>query len=160
VTHGERIVAALVALVSGIRIANGYLTEAGADTQDTPMFTPFGEDGRDEWHTLVYESIEELNGGAGSHGNGQTDVAVLPTYNIDVFWRGPNPGPAYQRVKHDLRKALQPGRIEDSAGTLGALTVYGPTLITDQLSAGIVGLRQPVSVQHWERVGDPDNITT
>ena len=159
-THGERIVAALVALVSGIRTANGYLTEAGADVQDMPLFTPFGEDGDDEWHTLVYESSEDLNGSAGSHGNGQTDVAVLPTYNIDVFWRGPSLGKAYQRVKRDLRKALLPGRIEDTTGALGALTVYGPTLITDQLSAGIVGLRQPVSVQHWERVGDPDDITT
>lgn len=157
-THGERVIAAVIAAVSAIRTAGGYLTESGALVLDTPVFRQMERD--EQWLTLVYESEEDIASGAGAHGNGQTDVPLAVTFNIDVHWRGAGPGRIYQQVKHDLRKALQPGRLTDASGPLGGLTVQGPSLITDQLAAGIVGLRQPVIVRYRERVGAPDIITT
>lgn len=157
-THGERVIAALVAAVSAIRTAGGYLTESGALVLDTPVFREMERD--EQWLTLVYESDEDLGNGAGAHGNGQTDVPAEVIFHIDVHWRATGPGALYQHVKRDLRKALQPGRLSDAAGPLGGLVVRGASLITDQLAAGIVGLRQPVIVRHRERVGAPDIITT
>lgn len=157
-THGERVIAALVAAVSAIRTAGSYLTDAGAVVLDTPAFREMARD--EQWLTLVYESDEDVGNGAGAHGNGQSDVPIAVTVNIDVHWRATGPGSLYQRVKRDLRQALLPGRINDANGPLGGLIVQGPSLITDQLEAGIVGLRQPVIVRYRERVGAPDIITT
>lgn len=142
---------AIAALVSGIRIANGNETEAGADVRLSPIFATLADDA--DWQTLVYTSREFYGAkpeeDVGIDG-GQRIYQLTLDINIDAHRRLDGSLAAHHgaQIKADVRTAMLPrsGRLLLDGALVGAIRYLGNELIVEALTNGVLGIRTRVRV--------------
>ena len=143
--------AAIAALVSGIRIANGNKTEVGADVRPSPIFATLADDAA--WQTLIYTAREFYGGkpeeDVGIDG-GQRIYQLTLDINIDAHRRLDAVLASYHAadIKEDVRNKMLPrsGRLLLDGVLVGAIRYLGNELIAEALSSGVLGIRTRVRV--------------
>ena len=149
--------AAIAALVSAIRTANGSATEVGADVRMSPLFAALADDAN--WQTLVYTSSETYGNkpeeDTGIAGN-QRIYQLTLNINIDAHRRLDGALAAYHaaQIKSDIRTAMLPrsGRLLLAGVEVGALRYLGNELIPEPLTSGVLGIRTRVRVIAQQQV--------
>lgn len=157
-TTGELVLDAVAALLVPVRTAGGYLTEAGADVRHSPFFSAFKD--AQQWLTLLYVSSEsygaKLDSEDGITGN-QRIFQLSLQLNVDVFRRVDEVVAAkhFEQIKSEVRVALLPpsGRLAlEGVERAASIKYLGNELITEQLPAGVVGVRSRARVVVQERI--------
>lgn len=144
--------AAIAALLSDLRTANGYDTEVGADVRQSFQFAELTDDA--DWQTLVYTATESystpgLPDAEGIAGNQRTyDLALV--IHIDAHRRleGIQTAEAAAAIKADVRTAVlvPSGRLKLFGVEVGAIRYLGNELIPEALASGVLGIRTRVRV--------------
>lgn len=143
--------AAIGALVSGIRTANGNATEVGADVRLSPIFATLADDA--DWQTLVY-TAREFYGASPEQDTGidggQRIYQLSLDINIDAHRRLDGALAAHHaaEIKADVRTAMLPrsGRLLLDGVLVGAIRYLGNELIPEALNSGVLGIRTRVRV--------------
>jgi len=155
-THGQKVLRAVAALVTAVRTSAGYATEAGADVQiQSPAFFTPPELG--DQVTLVYSPEKQRTP---SIGNREYPVAM--TVGIDALVKRVvgTETDQLELLDLDLVKALQPEnmRLLYEGARLGSIVIVETVTITDLVESGWIGLRVTLRANYRERYGDPSTV--
>lgn len=156
-THGQKVLRAIEALIGQVRTSNGYRTESGSRVErQAPIFTKPNDDC--DWQTLVYQESKERKTGAVAR-----DYVVGMLVNIDILTRagqGREPD-LIEEIDEDICRAVevQSGRLYLGDVHIGSIQINETTLIPDLINSGLLGLRIQLRIQFRERWGSPATIT-
>ena len=144
--------AAIAALLAGVRTANSYSTEVGADVRKSFQFSELADDA--DWQTLVYTASETYTtpgapDAEGIAGN-QRSYNLTLVIHIDAHRRldGIETSDAAAAIKADVRRAMlvPSGRLKLSGVEVGSIRYLGNELIPEALAYGALGIRNRVRV--------------
>ena len=149
--------AAIAALVTGIRTGNGNDTDCGEYVRVSPLFAEMADD--DDWQTLVYTASETYGNkpedDTGIAGN-QRIYQLTLNINIDAHRRLDGELAAHHaaQIKADIRTAMLPrsGRLLLDGVEVGAIRYLGNELIPELLPSGVLGIRTRVRVIAQQQV--------
>lgn len=158
-TLGERVIDAVAVLIESVRIADGWLTEAGADVRREETGVEIADGGY--WISTVNTSALTPS----TPGNVPVVKAVRRYtlghgVQIDTYARvseGDRPSSLMHRIAADHRRAIatDSGGLADADGKLGAVELVSIEPIREGLPAGVVGVRTQINIPHIEAWGDP-----
>ena len=157
-THGQKVLRAVAAMVAAVRTSAGYATEAGANVQiQAPAFFVPPELG--DCITLVYSATKERSP---SIANRETPVSM--TVGVDALVKR-QPGQESDQLEAldaDLAQALQPEnmRLLYEGARLGSIAITETVTISDLVESGWIGLRVTLRANFRERYGDPSTVLT
>jgi len=144
--------AAIAALLAGVRTTKGWTTDLGADVRKSFQFSELADDA--DWQTLVYTATETyttpgLPDAEGIAGNQRTYDLTL-VIHIDAHRRldGIETADAAADIKADVRRAVlvPSGRLKLAGVEVGAIRYLGNELIPEALASGALGVRTRVRV--------------